>query len=233
MRGRGLRPRRPAARCPRGRADRPAGNQNAPHERSRPARLQGPTLLPRRVVIPHRHSPDRQAYLRFPDLPKWVARGRSSGREKTHRPEYRFAGHCTLLKEKRQVRRGACYLNVVMTVGRTKQDGVAVEPHCPSLWPVSALEQEPLAVPRRRFPRRTPPFHSSISANRGRSPISGGCCIRSAIMRDTHLCTTPRCKIRSVTTHPGHDGTAGAASKPTAVRPADSKAATSRKKCPA
>jgi hypothetical protein len=216
-----------------------------------------------------------------------------------------------------------------MTAKRTEQDSVAVEPHCPPPWPVSALEQEPLAVPWRRFPDRTPhgghdleslpdgigrvrrvegpgrppafsashrwiaasiacircqkptvwsadqvhtcspgavvrkrssrsaapawnqsskpagtgdrcgtpaggsqPLHSSASPSHDRSPRPGGCCIRSPITRATYLCTTPRCKIRSVTTHPGHDGTPGAASKPTAVRPAASKAATSRRKCP-
>jgi hypothetical protein len=43
-----------------------------------------------------------------------------------------------------------------MTARRTEQDSVAVEPHCPPAWPVRALEQEPLAVPRRSFPHRTP-----------------------------------------------------------------------------
>jgi hypothetical protein len=82
-------------------------------------------------------------------------------------------------------------------------------------------------------PGGSQPVHSCASPSHDRSPCPGGCCIRSPITRDTNLCTTPRCKIKSVATHPGHDGTTGAASKPTAARPAASKAATSRWKCPA
>jgi hypothetical protein len=43
-----------------------------------------------------------------------------------------------------------------MTVRRTEQDSIAVELHDPHPWPVSALEQEPLAVPWRRLPHGTP-----------------------------------------------------------------------------
>jgi hypothetical protein len=43
-----------------------------------------------------------------------------------------------------------------MTVRRTEQDSVAVEPHHPPPRPVRALEHEPLAVPGRRLPYGTP-----------------------------------------------------------------------------
>ena len=43
-----------------------------------------------------------------------------------------------------------------MTAGGTEQDSVAVELHGPPARPVSAPEQEPLALPWRRLPHRTP-----------------------------------------------------------------------------
>ena len=118
---------------------------------------------------------------------------------------------------------------------QTRSPGSAARKHsanCAAPAPNQSSSPAGTGSCRGARPGGSQPAHSPASPSQDRSPRAGGCCIRSPTRRATNRCTMPRCSTRSVTTHSGQDGTAGAARDPAARRAAASKAAASRSKCP-